>query len=304
MVMMEKNMNSAAPTSHNEAVKLECKMTIKSGLQTIISSFFSVDISQITEWRRLRGCNYNYSFCIKGEKYVIRKFRPPHLDTAASERAAYTAIKPLGVSDEVVYFDDAGIKIARFIEGESLGYGGHGQEEAIALLRRVHENAPSIPYSYDIFRNIGGYAAFCKRPDSPNLQILKGCQKKLDAIRIKLDSLGVTPVLCHGDPCVNGNILRLKDGSLRIIDWECAGMADPLLDIALAAVHQGFDNVDPFRSAELYLRRKPDSDGLYRLKAYITLGAFELAAWQINGYGEDEFLSEIEAAREPYGLLD
>jgi thiamine kinase-like enzyme len=90
---------------------------------------------------------------------------------------------------------------------------------------------------------------------------------------------------------------------MRIIDWECAGMADPLLDIALAAVHQGFDKVDPFRSAEQYLRRKPDSDELYRLKAYITLGAFELAAWQINEYGEDEFLGEIEAAREPYGLL-
>jgi thiamine kinase-like enzyme len=279
-------------------------VTIKSGLQTIISSFFSVDAHQITEWRRLRGCNYNYSFCIKGEKYVIRKFRPPHLDTAASERAAYTALKPLGVSDEVVYLDDAGIKIARFIEGKRLGYGGQDQEEAIVLLRKIHENAPPIQYSYDIFRNIDGYAAFCKRPDSPNLQILKGYQKKLDAIRVKLDSMDITPVLCHGDACVNGNILRLKDGSLRIIDWECAGMADPLLDIALAAVHQSFARVDPFASAERYLRRKPDSDERYRLKAYITLGAFELAAWQINGYGEDEFLSEIEAAREPYGLLD
>jgi hypothetical protein len=81
-------------------------------------------------------------------------------------------------------------------------------------------------------------------------------------------------------------------------------MADPLLDIALAAVHQGFDKVDPFTSAERYLRRKPDSDEFYRLKAYITLGVFELAAWQINEHGEAEFLSEIEVAREPYGLLN
>jgi thiamine kinase-like enzyme len=279
-------------------------MTIKSGLQTIISSFFSVDTSQIAEWRKLSGCNHDYFFCIKGGKYVIRKFRPPHLDTAASERAAYTAIKPLGISDEVVYLDDAGIKIVHFIEGKSLGYGEQDQEEAIALLRKVHENAPPILYSYDIFRNIGGYAAFCKKPDSPNLQILKGYQKELDAIRVKLDSMSITPVLCHGDACVTGNMLRLKDGSVRIIDWECAGMADPLLDIALAAVHQGFDKVDPFASVERYLRRKPDSDELYRLKAYITLGAFELAAWQINEYGGDEFLSEIEVAREPYGLLD
>jgi hypothetical protein len=148
-------------------------MTIKSGLQTIISSFFSVDTGKIVEWRKLSGCNHNYSFCIEGGKYVVRKFRPPHLDTAASERAAYTALKPLGVSDEVVYLDDAGIKIAYFIEGKRLGYGEQDHEEAIALLRKIHENAPSIPYSYDIFRNIDGYAAFCKKPDSPNLEILE-----------------------------------------------------------------------------------------------------------------------------------
>jgi thiamine kinase-like enzyme len=194
-------------------------MTIKSGLQTVISSFFSVDASKITEWRRLSGCNHNYSFCVGGEKYVIRKFRPPHLDTAASERAAYTALKPLGVSDKVVYLDDAGIKIVCFIEGKILGYGVQDQEEAIALLRKVHEKAPSIPYSYDIFRNIDSYAAFCKRRDSPNLQILKKYQKELDAIRVKLDSMNITPVLCHGDACVSGNILRLKDGFMKIFNF-------------------------------------------------------------------------------------
>jgi thiamine kinase-like enzyme len=116
--------------------------------------------------------------------------------------------------------------------------------------------------------------------------------------------MSITPVLCHGDACVISNILRLKDGSMRIIDWECAGMADPLLDVALAAVHQGFDKVDFFTSAEWYLRRKPDSDERYRLRAYSTLGAFELAAWQINEYGKDGFLNEIEVARKPYGLLE
>jgi hypothetical protein len=81
-------------------------------------------------------------------------------------------------------------------------------------------------------------------------------------------------------------------------------MADPLLDISLAAVHQGFNNVDPFKSVEWYLRRKPVPDEIFRIKAYITLGAFELAAWLLNDPFEDAFQECFARAREPYGLLD
>jgi hypothetical protein len=43
-------------------------MTIKHELQTIISSFFNVDVSQISDWHRLNGCNHVRTFCGNGEK--------------------------------------------------------------------------------------------------------------------------------------------------------------------------------------------------------------------------------------------
>jgi hypothetical protein len=279
-------------------------MTIKHELQAIISSFFNVDVSQITGWHKLSGCNHVRFFCVNGEKYVIRKFRIPHANTADSEKAAYAAITPLGISDEVLYWGDGGIKIARFLEGKPLGYAGRNQEEAVQILRRVHENAPAIPYPYNILGKIKEYASSCRDPNSPGLKLLNAYSPKLDAIRTKLDSMNITPVLCHGDACVISNILRLKDGSIRLIDWEYAGMADPLLDIGLAAVHQGFDHVDPFKSVEWYLRRKPAPDEIFRLKAYITLGAFELAAWLLNNPCENAFQECLALAREPYGLLE
>jgi thiamine kinase-like enzyme len=279
-------------------------MTIKYELQAVISSCFNVDVSQITGWHKLRGGNHVYSFCVKGEKYVIRKFRPPHANTADSEKAAYAAIKPLGISDEVLYWGDGGIKIARFLEGKPLGYAERNQKEAVQILRTVHENAPVIPYPYNILGKIKEYTSFCRDPDSPRLKLLSSYSPELDAIQAKLDSMNITPVLCHGDACVISNILRLKDGSIRLIDWEYAGMADPLLDIGLAAVHQGFDNIDPFKPVEWYLRRKPAPDEIFRLKAYITLGAVELAAWLLNTYSENAFRECLARAREPYGLLD
>ena len=250
------------------------------------NAFFKVDEKRITNWRKLSGGNHIRSFCADGEKYVIRKFRQPHPRTAAAERAAYTALSPLGVAEEVLYLDDAGIKIARFIEEEHLGFCDRDQEDSINLLRKVHENAPAIPYSYDIFAGIDYWASLCRDPNSDHLKTLRGNKAEIDKIKAGLDSMDIKKVLCHGDPCAISNMLRLKDGSIRIIDWEYAGMADPFMDLALACVRQGVENINPLRSLERYLRRKPGGEETFRLKAYNALGAFELAAWKSAIQGE------------------
>jgi len=275
-------------------------MIIKQELQTIISRFFGVDASRITDWRNLNGGNHIYSFYMNGKKYVIRKFRQPHPDTVAAEKTAYSSLAPLKVTDELLYLDDAGIKITCFIEGTHLSFNERDQEDSINLLRNIHKNAPVIPYSYDIFASIKYWASLCHDSNSQNLKILMGYQPIIDKLNIKLDSMNIKAVLCHGDPCVCGNMLRLIDGSLKIIDWEYAGMADPFQDLALASVRQGFEKIDPFKSLERYLQRKPTDDEIFRLKAYVTLGAFELAAWQINNLDAQEFADWLSC--EPYGF--
>jgi len=280
-------------------------MGIKAELQSIISAHFGIDTQSISKLRPLPGSNHNYSFCVKGDKYVIRKLARPH--AVHAEQAAYKALNPLGISDDVLYLDDNGIKISRFLDvgpdGGPVGYDEQDQKQALDMLReKIHESGITIPYQYDIFSKIWEYAALCDDSHADNLKILKGFQDKIDAIKARLDALNIAPVLCHGDACVSTNIMRLKDGSLRFIDWEWTGMADPILDIALAAVHQGVedDKVDPQKCLEQYLRRKPDDDEIYRLRAYFTLGCFESAAWQIN---DGDFFDYIRYAVEPYGLL-
>jgi thiamine kinase-like enzyme len=275
-------------------------MTIRTELKSIIAAHFGVDTQGITQWRNMDGCNHNYSFCVNGEKFVIRKLAQPHADTVHAEQAAYAALKPLGVSDEVLYLDDKGIKISRFLNGAALSYDKQDQADALDVLRKIHQSRITIPYQYAIFGKIREYAAFCDDSHAENLKILEGYQKKIDAIKARLDALNIAPVLCHGDACVSTNSMRLEDGSLRFIDWEAAGMADPIQDLALAAAHQGVENVDPWWCLEHYLQRKPDANERFRLRAYFTLGCLELAAWQIN---EDGFQDEINYAAAPYGLF-
>ena len=98
-----------------------------------------------------------------------------------------------------------------------------------------------------------------------------------------VNELNIPPVLCHGDACATTNFLRLPDGSIRIIDWEQAGMGDPLLDIAIATLHQGFENVDPVWCLHQYLKRPPEEQEYLRLYSFLALNSYALMAWCIYG---------------------
>jgi hypothetical protein len=70
-------------------------------------------------------------------------------------------------------------------------------------------------------------------------------------------------------------------------------MADPLLDIAIATLHQGFENVDPVWCLHHYLKRAPSKQEYLRLFSFLALDSFALAAWCIseNSDGYESFLN-------------
>ncbi|MDR1803675.1 MAG: hypothetical protein LBQ94_08730 [Treponema sp.] len=80
-------------------------------------------------------------------------------------------------------------------------------------------------------------------------------------------------------------IKKLNDSS--IVNWEQAGMADPFLDIAIAALHQGFYNIDPMWCLHQYLKRIPEKQEYLRLFSFLALDSFALMAWCIYESLED-----------------
>jgi hypothetical protein len=254
-----------------------------SELRQIISAVFGVSEKSITQFKKLRGSHIVYSFCVNEDKYVIRK--PGCQYDGKPERAAYDALKGLGVSDEPLYFDDNGVKIAPFIDGSRMGYSKKDRSDSVALLRRIHQRGITIPYSYDIFGKIDTY--FAGAVWNKNKENLAGYYIYVDMLKQKLESLSVTPVLCHGDACVISNYKRLQDGSVILLDWEQAGMADPFLDFAIAAHNQNFDKIKPFRCVQEYLQRQPGEDEIFRIRAYIFLVAFMWSASEIHKNAEN-----------------
>jgi thiamine kinase-like enzyme len=123
------------------------------------------------------------------------------------------------------------------------------------------------------------------------LQILK--HRKEQAPFVGYGTRSSPSTLCHID-CNPDNFIRLPDNSLRLIDWEYAGMCDPVIDIGMYAIYSNYTRAQAETLLEIYLRRKPLAHEITLLYAYIALGGFLWALWteyrqsfgvEFGGYG-------------------
>jgi hypothetical protein len=249
--------------------------------RALIARHFNVPQNMIAGIERLDATNEVYSFTVVGggAQNVLRIPAGTYRMYPAQERAVYEAIKPLGISDTPLYLDEGGVKITAFFDGSAQIA---NVEETHGLLRTLHQSGVTVNHRYGI-ENLHRWL-FPDWVETHRQHIppeLLDAQKNVDALVSRLAALNIPPVLCHGDACPP-NCLRLKDGTLRLIDWEQAGMADPLVDIAVEAVNCGLDEVNPESLLEHYLQREPSEQEIFRLSAYIALDCFAWAWWNLQ----------------------
>jgi len=254
---------------------------VKLELRREIEHVFGVQNAEISKLIKLGGSNHVYSFIVNEQKYVIKTLSDNSIMDWKREKAAYNSLKSFNLTDELVHFDN-GIKISKFLEdSKALTYGMSDMIDSLDLIRKVHESGISIEYDYDIIENMNRYISYCNKK-SRRLKKLESYRDKIDSIHAILNEINIPRVFCHGDACAT-NFLRIPNGSIKIIDWEYAGMADPLLDIAIATLHQGFEKVDPVWCLHQYLKRAPEKEEYLRLFSFLALNSYALMAWYIYG---------------------
>jgi thiamine kinase-like enzyme len=258
----------------------------KSELLHEIEHIFGTPKNEIFNFQKMDGSNIVYSFTVKNQKYVIKKLIASSIMDWEQEKEAYISLKPLKITDELVSYNN-GIKITKYIDdSKTLTFCEADMIEALDLIRKVHESGITIRFNYNIIENKGKYIIPYDKKSDELLELENfGSKIEINTIQTIIDTLRVPPVLCHGDACMP-NFLRLPDTRIKIIDWEQAGMADPLLDIAIASLHQGFDDVDPVWCLHQYLKRIPEKQEYLRLFSFLALDSYALMAWCI--YGDPE----------------
>ncbi|GHV83202.1 choline kinase [Spirochaetia bacterium] len=259
--------------------------TLNNSLQTI-AKVFSIKESEITGIKSIKVgmTNNSFSFLVGGTTYI---FRHPGVGTDIlinryEEKSVYTAIKNQHCTDKVVFIDEhSGIKISEFYQGAVNTNAANIDDvkESMNILRNIHQSGIKVNHRFEIGKEIERYICLCN--DKKTVQLL-GYYEMYKRMKDVLNIIEKTPrsldVLCHID-CNPDNFIRLTDNSIRIIDWEYAGMCDPIIDIAMYSIYSNYTRKQAENLLGIYLQHLPTEQILLRLYAYMSLGGFLWAIW-------------------------
>ena len=232
--------------------------------------------------------NENFRIEVNGDVFVLRI---PGADTEllgivrATECAVSQLAGDIGIGPEVFYvIEPEGYLVTSFIDGklpppEQLGQPLNIRRVAEAI-RRVHK-MDTIPETFSPFRVVENSAEIAHRfkvdfPDNFDWLI-----EQMNIAEAALLKSPFTPRLCHND-LLNANFL--DDGQIRILDWEYAGMGDPVFDLANFAVHHEFSDDQDRWLLEFYFGGVT-AENWARIKLLKVISDFREAMWAMVQIG-------------------
>lgn len=114
--------------------------------------------------------------------------------------------------------------------------------EQLVSLRKKVQDFGSITRAAGVFDQIRALTELADANDVALPKDFEWMQRQLDMAEKRIAATGYDLVACHGDGNVS-NVLVFDDGELLLVDWDAAGLMDPLQDIgAVLAEVRPFDS--------------------------------------------------------------
>ena len=237
--------------------------------------------------------NVSFSFAVDGRPYVYRHPGASSgalVDRAAEVVAQQTACE-LGVDPSVLAIDEAGWKLSRYVDAvrefdytddELLARG-------IAQLKSVHTSGATCEHTTDLLRDGDELLRLASRKKGD----LRGRYGKVHEQLVRLwhhvELDGVEKVLCHNDAYAPNWIVGAEE--LCLIDWEYAGMNDPVNDVCTLTVRDGLDEETTERVLACFFDGPPSFEQRRHAYGYMALCAWYWFCWSLfkDTLGEDGF---------------
>ena len=256
----------------------------------LISRVFGIPQSGIHDLSCLKAGMTNQSFLFSTEKgkFICRipGIGTEQLIDRRQEADNYRAAAPLDISEKIIYIDPAtGYKISVYYEGcrNADPESPEDMRRCMELVHRLHDSGITVDHSFDLRERIGFYENLCIGSGGIPFEDYTEVRGWMNELLDWLDSLNRPKVLAHIDS-VATNFLFIPEGSgetLRLIDWEYAGMADPLLDIAMCAIYSYYTREQAEQLTAFYFGRKPTEEEQRIVFRYMALGGFLWALWAV-----------------------
>lgn len=264
----------------------------------LISKVFELPESSIQDIRCLKSgmTNKSFLFQVENRHYICRIPGPGTelLINRPEEAKVYDAIAPLGISERIVYINgETGYKIAKYYEGARNSRADNWEDvtHCMTTLHQLHDSALSVEHEFNMRERIAFYQKLCSSHGGTLFEDYDMVRGWMDELMDMLDGFGRRKTLAHIDS-VADNFLFLSDGTVRLIDWEYAGMCDPLIDIAMCAIYSYYSESDTDTLIQIYFdywNRSATEEELLVIYAYMALGGFLWSLWAVykSAVGEE-----------------
>lgn len=193
----------------------------------------------------LAGGGFNHSYLVRtaAGRFVVRFSPEPDAWLAADrsvERVLHGVAATAGLAPAIVHADPADRwLITEFVAGTPWDDANFARRECLAelgdTLRMLHAIAPPEEGRFDLLLALGQYAHRLEQAgalgpsDFPAADYLEQA-----VVAWRLSGASDRPVAVLHHDLHGSNLIETLSGRLVLIDWECAVVNDPLLDLACA----------------------------------------------------------------------
>jgi thiamine kinase-like enzyme len=234
--------------------------------------------------------NQNFKIVVDGEAFVLRiggkDTELLGIDRSVEHGASLVAAAA-GVGPEVVTFiEPEGYLVTRFVEGrpippEEMRRPANARRVANTL-RLIHDGR-EIPGRFDSFRVVEVYARTAEEYGVRVSDSYAWAKERADEIEHARGTQPLRP--CHND-LLNANFI--EDGaSIRIVDWEYAGMGDVFFDLANFSINHEFGEEENGALLEAYFGERRARD-VASLRLMRFMSDFREAMWGVVQQGISE----------------
>lgn len=187
--------------------------------------------------------NRSLSFCYRNKRYLLRipGAGSAQLVNRLEEAEVYQAIQDWAYAEPLVAYDPAtGRKLTEFVEDTRPCDPRDPQDRdlLLGLMIDLHEQAFTVNHRFDWAQKLDHYRQLCKDTPSP-FRRNEAVYEQVMQLKGWLETLPDESVLCHMDLNPD-NLLIRQAGSPVVIDWEYAGLQDPIFELAMLALYAGF----------------------------------------------------------------
>ena len=205
----------------------------------------------------------------------------------------------LDIDSRLIYFDiKTGLKISEYISNPiTMSPELLKKDEHIVMVadiyKKLHTSGIDSGVSFNVLDKINEYENYIRKNNIGFFDDYEINKAQIYGVNEQLHRNNISKTPCHNDALCE-NWIYGGEGRMYLIDWEYAGMNDPMWDVSVVSIEAGMNPLEDKKLLLAYLGCEPSTYDMFRFLTNKVLLDFLWSLWgksriPVDGLKMDEY---------------